>query len=56
MGEEAISEEDKWMLEVDTTELRDSTLEEQQFWLHAIEAAQQAGTRPLKLTEGATNN
>ena len=39
MGEEAISEEDKWMLEVDTTELRDSTLEEQQLWLHAIEAA-----------------
>ena len=40
MGEEAITEEDKWMLEVDTTVLRDSTLEEQQFWPHAIEAAQ----------------
>ena len=56
MGEEAISEEDKWMLEVDTTELRDSTLEEQQLWLHAIEAARQAGTRALELTEGATND
>ena len=44
------------MLEVDTTELRDSSLEVQQFWLHAIEAAQQAGTRALELTEGATNN
>ena len=28
MGEEAIAKEDKWMLEVDTTELRDSSLEE----------------------------
>ena len=56
MGEEAISEEDKWMLEVDTIELRDSSLEEQYFWLHAIEAARQAGTRALELTEGATND
>lgn len=31
MGEETVSEEDKCMLEVDTAELRDSTLEEQQF-------------------------
>ena len=29
MGEEAIAEEDKWMLKVDTTQLRDSTLKEQ---------------------------
>ena len=29
MGEEVISEENKWMLKVDTTELRDSTLEDQ---------------------------
>ena len=56
MGEDAISEEDKWMLEVDTTKLRDSTLEEQQFWLHAIEAARQTGTQALELTEGATND
>ena len=56
MGEEAITEEDKWMLEVDTTVLRDSTLEEQQFWLHAIEAARQAGTQAMELTEGGTNN
>ena len=40
MWEEAIAEEDKWMLKVDITQLRDSSLEEQQFWLHAIEAAQ----------------
>ena len=31
MKEEAIAEEDKWMLEVDTTVLRDSNLEDQQF-------------------------
>ena len=29
MGEERIAEEDKWMLEVNTTQLRDSTPEEQ---------------------------
>ena len=44
------------MLEVDVAQLRDSTLEEQQYWLHAIEAARQAGTRAMELTEGATNN
>ena len=56
MGEEAIAEEDRWMLEVDVAQLRDSTLEEQQYWLHAIEAARQAGTRALELTEGATDD
>ena len=40
MGEEAIAEEDKWIIKVNITQLRDSSLEEQQFWLHAIEAAQ----------------
>ena len=31
MGEEAIAEEDRWMLEVDVAQLRDSNLEEQQY-------------------------
>ena len=58
IGEDAIAEEDKWILEVDITQLRDPCLEEQQFWLwlHAMEAAQQAGTRVMELTEGGTND
>ena len=42
------------MLEVDVDHLRDTSLAEQQYWIHAVEAARQAGTRVLELTEGAT--
>ena len=56
MGVDAIAEEDRWMLEIDMEELRESTLAEQQYWLYAVEAARQAGTRALELSEGATCN
>ena len=44
------------MLEIDVEELRESTLAEQQYWLYAIEAARQAGTRALELSKGTTCN
>ena len=54
MGVDAIADEDWWMLEVDMDQLRDTLLLEQQYWIHAVEAAQQAGTCALELTEGTT--
>ena len=56
MGVDAIAEEDRWMLEIDMEELMESTLAEQQYWLYAVEAARQAGTRALELSKGATCN
>merc|ERR1712115_564624 len=54
MGVDAIAEDDRWMLEIDMEELKESSLSEQQYWLYAIEAARQAGTRALELSGGKT--
>ena len=54
MGVDAILDEDWWMLEVDVDQLKNTSLSEQQYWIHAVEAARQAGTRALELTEGTT--
>ena len=56
MGVDAIADEDWWMLEMDVDHLWDTSLVEQQYWIHVVEAAQQAGTRALELTEGATSS
>ena len=56
MGVECVSEADKWMLEIDVVQLASFSLAEKQYWLHAVEAARQAGTRAMELTEGATND
>jgi len=32
------------------------SLAEKQLWIHAVEAARQASTRAMELSEGATNN
>ena len=55
MGVDAIADEDRWMLEIDACELKEKSLADQQYWLYAVEAARQAGTRALELSEGATN-
>ena len=55
MGVDAIADEDRWMLEIDVCKLKEKSLAEQQYWLYAVEAARQAGTRTLELSEGATN-
>ena len=52
LGEDAMAEEDKWMLEVDVEE---DTAEEQQYWLYAVEAARQAGSHALDASNGATS-
>ena len=54
MGVDAIAEDDRWMLKIDMKDLRESTLAEQQYWLYAVEAARQAGTRALELSGGKT--
>ena len=54
MGVDTIANEDRWMLEVDVDQLRNTSLSEKQYWIHAVEAAQQAGSRALKLAEGVS--
>ena len=54
MGVDAIADDDRWMLEIDVEELKESSLSEQQYWLYAIEVARQAGTRALELSGGKT--
>ena len=51
IGKVAMAEEDKWMLEID---LDQSSMEDQQYWLHAVEAARQAGAHALEASNGAT--
>ena len=46
--------ESKCMLEIDTSELLNSKIDSQQYWLYAIKAAIPAGSRALKLLEGKT--
>ena len=52
LGEDAMAEEDKWMLEVD---IEGCTAEDQQYWLYAVEAARQAGSHALDVSNGATS-
>ena len=56
MGMDAIAEEDKWMLDVDVDQLKTSPVSDQQYWVHAMEAARKAGHRALEVSEGATNS
>ena len=44
------------MLELDVDQLSLFSLAEKQLWIHAVEAARQASTRAMELSEGATNN
>ena len=46
-----MAEEDKWMLEIG---LEDSSTEDYQYWLYAVEAARQAGAHALEVSNGAT--
>ena len=56
MGVDCVADKDKWMLEVDLVQLKKISLKEKQYWLYEVEAARQAGTRAMEMTEGATNN
>ena len=56
MGVDCVADKDKWMLEVDPVQLANFSLEEKQYWLYEVEAARQAGTRAMEMTEGATND
>ena len=51
-----VSEDNRWMLELDVEQLSLFSVAEKQFWIHAVEAARQASTRAIELSEGATNN
>ena len=44
------------MLELDPVQLANFSLEEKQYWLYEVEAARQAGTRAMEMTEGVTND
>ena len=44
------------MLEVNVSQLRDTLLAEQQYWIHTVEAARQADTHALEPIEEATNS
>ena len=56
MGVDCVADKDKWMLEVDPVQLANFSLKEKQYWLYEVEAARQAGTRAMEVTEGATND
>ena len=56
MGVDNVSEEDRWMLELDVDQLLSFSLAEKQLWIHAVETARQASTRAMELSEGGTNN
>ena len=45
MGVNAIADKDRWMLEIGEYKLKEKSLADQQYWLYAVEAARQAGTR-----------
>ena len=51
-----MSENDRWMLELDMHQLSSFSLADKQLWIHAVEAARQASTRAMELSEGTTNN
>ena len=56
MGVDCIAGKDKWMLEVDSVQLANFSLEEKQYWLYEVEAARQAGTRAMEMTDGDTSD
>ena len=56
MGVNNVSEDDRWMLELDMDQVLSFFLADKQLWIHAVEAARQASTRAMELSEGATNN
>ena len=56
MGVDCVADKDKWMLELDPEQLASFSLAEKQYWLYEVEAARQAGTRAMELTEGATSD
>jgi hypothetical protein len=45
LGGEGLAEGDKWMLEVNWSDIEDSTGEREAYWLLAIEAAREFNTR-----------
>ena len=44
----------KCLLEIDTSELLNSKIDSQQYWLYTIKAVRTAGIRALKISEGKT--
>ena len=50
MGVDNLSEEDRWMLELDVDQLSSFSLAEKKMWIHAVEAARQASTRAMELS------
>ena len=55
-GLEGLPPEDQWLLEIDPHELRKKVLPQQQYWLLAVDAAQEAGERALNILKGATSS
>jgi hypothetical protein len=54
LGGEGLEEGDKWMLEVNMTDMEDSTGEREAYWLLAIEAAREYHTRRQSTTSHST--
>ena len=50
----ATSPKRKCLLEIDTSELLNSKINSQQYWLYAVEATRTAGSRALKISDGKT--
>ena len=49
------TDKEKWMVEVDVQQLASYSLVDKQYWIHVVEAAQQASIRAVELSEGVIN-
>ena len=49
-GAEGVAPEDRWMLEVDIQQLQEYSLQDMQFWIHAVEAARSASSEATKVS------
>ena len=56
IGIASVLPENQWMLESNSTKLQSKLLSQQQYWLWAVEATRQVGTRAEELTEGKSSS
>ena len=55
-GAEGVSQEDRWMLEIDQDQIMSYTVEDKQFWINSVNAAMKACANALEKSDGASNS
>ncbi len=56
LGEEGLEEDDKFLLEINLDELNDTTGEDQEYWLLALQAAREASLLRRQLNNGVARD